>query len=215
MVEPEKVPGVSGVILAGGASTRMGGNKSLLLHENVPIIEVVYRSLSELFDEVIVVTNTPHLYPFLPCRKVPDVYPGRGVIAGIHAGLSAGSEPIAFVAACDMPYLQGALIRYLTSLASGVDMVLPLTPGGSEPLHAVYGKGCLPVLEELLQKENQRVVSMLPRIRVREVVIEEVACFDPQFRSFVNINSPDDYLRLQQGEKGRSVPGEGDVTPSS
>lgn len=202
IAEPaEKVKGVTGVILAGGTSSRMGSNKALLLHHGGRIIEGIYRTLAELFEEVIVVTNTPEHYQFLPCRKVPDIYPGKGVVAGIHAGLSQSSEPAVFVVGCDMPQLQGELIRHLTTLAEGVDVVMPLSPGGFEPLHAVYGKGCLPALEELLQKGDQRVLSLLPRVRVREVPAGEVALFDEGFDSFANINTPDDYYRLRSGEK--------------
>jgi FdhD protein len=201
----EKVKGVTGVILAGGSSSRMGSNKALLLHRGGRIIEGVYRALSELFEEVIVVTNTPHLYDFLPCRKVADIYPGRGVLAGIHAGLLASSEPAVFVVACDMPHLNGDLIRHLTALCEGVDMVLPLSDGGFEPLHALYGKECLPAIEELIEAGDRRVISLVPRVRVREVPSGEVTTFDPAFDSFVNINTPDDYFRLRNGEK--SVPG--------
>lgn len=192
-----KVRGMTGVILAGGGSSRMGNNKSLLLHEGNRLIEVVYRALSELFEEVIVVTNTPELYPFLPCRKVPDIYPGRGVMAGIHAGLSQSSEPAIFVVACDMPHLSGVLIRHLTTLADDVDVVMPVSVGGFEPLHAIYRKECLPALEEMLQdSENRRVVTLLSRVRVRKVVPEEIAPFDPEFTSFDNINTPEEYRKL-------------------
>jgi FdhD protein len=196
----KKVKGVTGVILAGGASSRMGSNKALLLHSNGRIIEGIYRTLAELFEEVIIVTNTPQLYQFLPCRKVADIYPGKGVVAGIHAGLSESREDSVFVVACDMPQLQAKLIRHLTTLAKGVDVVIPRTTGGFEPLHAIYGKGCLPALEEILQSDNQRVLSLMPRVRVREVTVDEVAAFDRDFGSFVNINTPDDYYRLRSGE---------------
>ena len=198
----EKVKGVTGVILAGGSSSRMGSNKALLLHKGGRIIEGVYRAMSELFEEVIIVTNTPQVYDFLPCRKVADIYPGKGVFAGIHAGLQASSEPAVFVAACDMPHLNGDLIRHLATLRDGADMVLPWSDSGFEPLHALYTKECLPAIEELMAAGDRRVISLVPRVRVREVPAGEVATFDKEFASFVNINTPDDYFRLRNGEKG-------------
>jgi molybdopterin-guanine dinucleotide biosynthesis protein A len=171
-----------------------------LPHRGCRFIEGIYRTLSELFEEVILVTNTPEHYQFLPCLKVPDVYPGKGVLAGIHAGLLRSKEPAIFVVACDMPYLNGDLIRHLTSLSAGVDLVYPLSAGGFEPLHSLYGKDCLPELEELLQSDERRVKSLLPRVRVREVPAEEVALFDPDFKSFININTPDDYYKLRSAE---------------
>ena len=188
---------MTGVILAGGASRRMGSNKALLIHRYGRIIEVIYRTLAKLFAEVIVVTNSPEQYPFLPCRKVPDIYPGHGIVSGIHAGLSQCSGTGIFVVGCDMPLLQGKLIRHLMSLAEGVDVVLPVSVGGFEPLHAVYRKECLPSLEELIQNGNQRVLSLLPQVRVREVHSDEIAFFDRWGDSFVNINTPDDYYRLR------------------
>jgi molybdopterin-guanine dinucleotide biosynthesis protein A len=196
-----KIKGVTGVILAGGGSSRMGSNKSLLLHMGNRIIEVIYRNLADLFEEVIIVTNTPELYPFLPCRKVPDIYSGQGVMAGIHAGLSRSREGAIFVVACDMPHLRGALIRHLATLADGVDVVMPVTVGGFEPLHAIYRKECLPVLEELLQNtENRRVVALLSEVRVRKVIPEEIALFDPEFTSFDNINTPEEYRKLRKSQ---------------
>lgn len=203
IAEPtEKIKGMTGVILAGGASSRMGSNKAFLLHRGGRIIEGIYRTLSELFEEVIVVTNTPQLYQFLPCPKVPDLYPGKGVLAGIHAALSQSTEPAIFTVACDMPLLNGELIRHLAKLSQGVDVVMPKSDSGFEPLHAIYGKACLPALEELLKSGEQRVISLLPQVRVREVSALEVALFDREFASFVNINTPDDYYRLRNGEKG-------------
>jgi FdhD protein len=198
----EKVKGVTGVILAGGAASRMGSNKALLPQNGVRFIEGIYRTLEGLFEEVIVVTNTPEQYAFLPCRKVPDLYPGKGVLAGIHSGLMHSETPAIFTVACDMPSLNAALIRHLCSLSGGMDLVISSTDRGFEPLHALYGKGCLPALEELLQSEaNRRVIALLSRVQSREVHPEEIAPFDPEFSSFDNINTPEDYFRLRNGGK--------------
>jgi molybdopterin-guanine dinucleotide biosynthesis protein A len=198
----EKIKGVTGVILAGGVSSRMGSNKALLPQQGVRFIEVIYRTLAEMFQEVIAVTNTPEQYAFLPCRKVPDLHQGKGVLAGIHSGLKHSSEPAIFVVACDMPHLNPMLIRHLASLACDVDVVLPSTDKGFEPLHALYGAGCLPVLEEFLQSPTiGRVMGFLPKVRVREVLPEEIAPLDPGFNSFVNINTPEDYYRLRSGKR--------------
>lgn len=204
-----KVQGVTGVILAGGAASRMGSNKALLPRNGERFIEGIHRTLEELFEEVIVVTNTPEQYDFLSCRKVPDLYPGKGVLAGIHSGLMHSEAPAIFTVACDMPTLNAALIRHLCSLSAGVDLVISSTDRGFEPLHALYGKGCLPALEQLLQSEvNRRVIALLSRVHAREVFPEEIVPFDPDFRSFDNINTPEDYFRLRSA--GRE-PGEKEV----
>lgn len=198
----EKITGVTGVILAGGASGRMGSNKALLPQNGSRFIEGIYQTLDELFEEVIVVTNSPDQYAFLPCRKVPDLYPGKGVLAGIHSGLVHSETDAIFTVACDMPSLNADLIRHLCSLSGGVDMVISSTERGFEPLHALYSKGCLTALEELLQSEvNRRVIALLSRVQAREVLPEEIEPFDPGFSSFDNINTPEDYFRLRNSEK--------------
>jgi len=200
-----KIQGVTGVILAGGASSRMGSNKALLPHKGGRFIESIYRELCEIFPEVILVTNTPEQYQFLPCRKVADIYQGMGALAGIHAGLAQSSNPAVFTVACDMPHLDPALIRYIASCGGDGDVVLPMSEHGYEPLHALYNKGCLPAMEECLGNGRRRIVSILPHLRVRELTAAEVAYFDPGFDSFSNINTPEEYYEMRNSDKARSA----------
>ena len=194
--------GVTGVILAGGPSTRMGKNKALLPWRGGRLIEEVYGRMSRIFREVIVVTNSPDLYPFLPCRMVPDLYPGMGSLAGVHSGLKHAGTPWIFAVACDMPFLEERLVRRLLSLREGADVVIPVGPLGPEPLHAAYGDGALRAVEELLTAGERRVLSIHERVRARKVSCEEVGSLDPEGRSFRNINTPEDYSRLLGEETG-------------
>ncbi|HEY4745534.1 MAG TPA: formate dehydrogenase accessory sulfurtransferase FdhD, partial [Desulfuromonadaceae bacterium] len=130
---PQRISGIAGVILAGGESRRMGRNKAMLTVGGERMIESAYRCLAELFDEVLLVTNTPEVYDFIPCRKINDIYPGMGPLAGIHAALSACNAERAFVTGCDMPSLNAALIRELCAMPDDLDVVIPETPGGLEP----------------------------------------------------------------------------------
>ena len=196
-----RIAGVTGVILAGGASSRMGSNKALLPHKGGRFIESIYRELSEIFPEVILVTNTPEQYPFLACRKVPDIFVGMGALAGIHAGLAQSSNPAVFAVACDMPHLDSELIRHIACRRPGCDLVLPRSANGYEPLHALYNEGCLAAMEACLEKGERRIVSILPHLRVREIDAAEVAGFDPAFDSFSNINTPQEYYRLRSSDK--------------
>jgi FdhD protein len=202
-----KIPGITGVILAGGASSRMGSNKALLPHKGGRFIESIYRELSEIFSEVILVTNTPEQYHFLPCRKVPDLFEGMGALAGIHAGLAQSSNPAVFTVACDMPHLDPWLIRHIANRGAGCDIVLPRSEFGYEPLHALYREGCLPVMEQCLQSGERRIISILPQLRVREIAAAEVARFDPGFDSFSNINTPQEYYDLRNGSKAQPAEG--------
>ncbi|MBT0665113.1 formate dehydrogenase accessory sulfurtransferase FdhD [Geobacter pelophilus] len=200
-----RIPGITGVILAGGESRRMGSNKALLPYKGGQFIEAIYRQHAELFDEVIVVTNNPELYAFLPCRKVTDLHVGKGALAGIHAGLHHSSNPHIFVTACDMPYLNSGLIRGLAAVRGNYAALVPESDSGTEPLHAFYGKTALPAMDEALAAGVRRIVRLFDRFPVRIVPAAEVGCLDPEFGSFRNINTPDDYYRLRDGE--RAEPG--------
>jgi molybdopterin-guanine dinucleotide biosynthesis protein A len=199
------ISNVTGVILAGGQSSRMGSNKALLPYRGGLFIEVIHRLLSEIFTEVILVTNNPEHYQFLPCRKVPDKFVGMGVLAGIHSGLYHSGSPAILAVASDMPYLNEGLIRHLASRAETGGVLIPESPGGLEPLHAVYGRGCLNAIEEALQYGQRRIVSFFDRVTVNRMSAEQVARFDPDFDSFVNINTPGDYYALRH-EPGSECP---------
>jgi len=197
----KRITGVTGVILAGGKSSRMGSNKALLPYRGGRFVEAIHRQMAEIFAELLMVTNCPQQFEFISCRKAPDIYAGMGVLAGIHSGLYHSSNPAIFVVACDMPYLAEGLIRHLAGLADAGGVVIPESPGGLEPLHAVYGKGCLPQIEASLQSGQRKIVSFFDRINVSRMNQDQVALFDPDFKSFININTPGDYFELRDGER--------------
>ena len=203
---------VTAVILAGGNSTRMKSNKALLPFSGELFIERIYRQLSATFSDVILVTNTPEFYKFIPCRTVPDVFPGMGSLAGIHAGLSNSMTPYIFVVACDMPHLNGDLIKRLVDDIDGQDVVIPESDGGLEPLHAIYGKSCLPAMEDALVRGNRKIVDCVSRLKATVVTKELVSGIDPDFLSFRNINTPEEYFRfrkeMQEDTKVQDLQGE-------
>lgn len=200
-VDRQLISDVSGVILAGGESSRMGSNKALLPYRGGRFIEAIHRQLADIFSEVLLVTNSPQQYDFLPCRKVPDLFTGMGVLAGIHSGLYHSSSPAIFAVACDMPYLVDGLVRHLAAHVDAGGVLIPESPSGLEPLHAVYGKGCLAAIEATLLSGQRRIVSFFDRTNVSRMNLEQIALFDPAFVSFVNINTPVDYYALRDGER--------------
>lgn len=179
----------------------MGRNKALLPWKGATVIEEVYRKMSAIFHEVILVTNHPEAYAFLPCRKVPDIFPGLGCLAGIHSGLRHSAASHIFAVACDMPCLEEKAVRYLLSIREEGDAVVPEGELGPEPLHAVYGAGVVPAIEEALTSGERRIRSIFEAIRVRKVPMMELAEFTPGLRSFRNINTPEDYSRLAAEEE--------------
>jgi FdhD protein len=196
-----RIPGVTGVILAGGESRRMGCDKSLLPIAGARFIERIYRQMAALFDEVIIVTNSPGLYEELPCRKVPDLYPVKGSLAGIHSGLSHARSDRIFVVACDMPFLSAEVIRRLCARSEAADVIIPRSERGVEPLHALYDTRCLPAVEELLDAGEKKIVRFFPQVRVCEVPPTAFADCDPDGRSFRNINTPQEYFALRDGDR--------------
>jgi FdhD protein len=197
--DEERIADITGVILAGGASSRMGSNKALLPYRGGRFIEAIHRQMAGLFRDVLLVTNTPEAFGFLPCRKVPDLIPGLGALSGIHSGLRHSGTPHVFAVACDMPYLNPRLVRHLASLAEGSTVVVPESDKGLEPLHAIYGRDALGAIEEALHAGKGRIVSFFDKVKIRKVNREEVARFDQSFQSFRNINTPEDYYRFRDG----------------
>ena len=197
-----KIAGVTAAILAGGASSRMGTNKALLMVDGAAIIKRTYQILARLFREVIIVTNTPEEYAFLPCRKVPDIFPGVGSIAGLHSALAHSSDERTFVTACDMPFVETATIRYLCELQqSGFDAVIPFSSGGQEPLHAVYAAKCTEVFEKAIQGNERKILDILARMNTRLVTWEEIQGISASSRSFLNVNTPEEYGAISEGQQ--------------
>jgi FdhD protein len=197
---PPPINGVSAAILAGGASRRMGRNKALLPFRGAPLIEAVYRRLARLFPEVLVVTNSPDDYPFLPCRKVPDLFPGMGAFAGLHSAVAHARHDRVFVVACDMPYLNAAVVRHLCALNGDAATVVPVNASDLlEPLHAVYHRQSLAVMEELLASGERSILALFPRVPTRVVGREELSPLDPKLSSFTNVNTPADYESMEAG----------------
>lgn len=185
---------VTGVILAGGKSSRMGKNKALLEIGGERIIDKAVSLFKSFFKEVILVTNTPEEYAGLDVRVVTDIFPGKGSLGGIYTGLVYASCDYSFIASCDMPFLKRELIEYLISIKDDFDVVVPRLRSGHEPLHAVYSRRCLKPIEVLIKKDDLRIIGFYPEVRVKEVSEDELAPFNSEPSPFVNINTPEDYM---------------------
>jgi FdhD protein len=198
--DSEKIEEVTGVILAGGGSRRMGSNKALLKVGGTTLIEVVYRKLVQIFREVIIITNTPEEYAFIPCRKVPDIFPGAGSIAGLHSGLVNSATDRIFAVGCDMPQLDGDLVRRLCTVAGEWDAVVPVNGDGYlEPLHAVYSRSSLSEMEQALKRDDKSILNLFDRIRTRKVEWEEIRDIAGAAASFRNVNTPEEFSEIKGG----------------
>jgi molybdopterin-guanine dinucleotide biosynthesis protein A len=191
------------LVMAGGRSRRMGRDKAWLEIDGLPLVERVVQRLAGLAGEVLFSAREPEPYAALcnrlslPAAVALDRYPDAGPLAGLEAGLAAAAHELVFSVATDMPFVNPSLVRHLLSLSDGYDAVVPLTPHGDtlepEPLHAVYRRTCLPDIRAQLDAGRRRVVSFLPEVRVRYVTPDEMTAFDPDLRSFANINTPEEW----------------------
>lgn len=193
-------PTVSAIILAGGKSQRLGRDKCLLDIGGRSLLAHTVDKLANVSDDLIVVTSDPTYLELLDAttRLVPDQKPGMGSLMGIYSGLREAYYSHALVVACDMPFLNLALVRHMLPLADGHDVVIPRLDGMMEPLHAIYGKSCLPHMLELLDQGQRRIISFFDRVRVRYVERQEVDRFDPSHFSFINVNTPQDWIHVQE-----------------
>ncbi len=171
----------------------MGRDKAFLQVRGVPLIERVLQVLRGVFRDIFIVTNAPDRYAGLYTTLVIDALDTPGPLTGIYSGLLHSPNEYAFVVACDMPFLNSGLISYLAGLAGGVDIVTPSVSGRPEPLHAVYRRGLLPVIERMVVDNKLKIQDLFTASRVRYVTEAELDRFDPARRSFFNLNTPQEY----------------------
>jgi molybdopterin-guanine dinucleotide biosynthesis protein A len=190
------VEDVAGVILAGGKSHRYGKNKALVAVEGVPLIERVADVLGSVFHRVVLITNSPDEYTHLDLPMFEDMVKGLGPLGGILTGLSVITEEAGFLVACDMPFLNPALIRYIIRIRGPSHVVVPRIRGDLETLHALYSRQCLPALWKFVHAGEYQVFRFFKEVPVRYLEEAEIRFHDPDLRSFININRPEDLMTI-------------------
>lgn len=180
--------------------------RALILH--------ILERLVPIANEIILSANHPHEYAFLGLPIYPDLLPDCGVLGGLYTSLSAAQGDSVAAVACDMPFASPTLFAYELDLLSktGADVVIPSTPNGLEPLHAVYRREtCLPIIRSALESGQLKLIGWLPQVRLRIVPSEESACFDPDGLAFWNLNTPEEFrkaeqrARLEENQRGTSL----------
>src|SRR5215468_3181256 len=169
---------VTGVIQAGGKSTRMGGRpKALMELGGRRIIDRVVDVVREVTDDLLIVTNTSEVYASLGLPMVPDLFPDHGSLGGIYTGLRAASRDTIFTVACDMPFLTPDVARLVIDRAPLADVVVPMSGGRFETLHACYAKSCLGPMESKLRAGQLKIAGFFDAVRVLTIAEDEVARF--------------------------------------
>jgi len=192
---------VSGIVLAGGRSSRMGQDKTLMSVNEETLIERTIKELSKSVDEIIIASNQKCKYNMPGTVEIPDVFPGMGPLGGIHAGLLATRYQYAFIVAADMPLFTADLAEYLLNKRNGYDVVAPGIGGRWEPLCAVYSKDCLKPIEQNLVAEIRKIICFYPSVRVLKIGEGELRSIGKTEDIFYNLNTPEDYYGLLIREK--------------
>ena len=187
---------ISCIVLAGGKGLRLGRDKALETVNDRYLLQRVVSRLSSFNSNIIIVTAAkrplPHFNGYPKIIMATDTYPGKGPLGGIYTGLATSDSVYNLVVACDMPFLNQALLRYMIQLSANFDLVVPRWDGMVEPLHAVYSKGCLAPVESLLKQGTLNIAKLFTLVKVRYVEAEEIDRFDPKHLSFFNINTEAD-----------------------
>jgi len=187
---------ISCIVLAGGKGLRLGRDKALETINDRYLLQQVVSRLSFFDSNIIIVTAAKRLFPYLngypKIIMVTDTYPGKGPLGGIYTGLVTSDSVYNLVVACDMPFLNQALLRYMIQLSANFDLVVPRWDEMVEPLHAIYSKGCLAPIESLLKQGIMNIAKLFTLVKVRYVEAGEIDRFDPKHLSFFNINTEAD-----------------------
>jgi molybdopterin-guanine dinucleotide biosynthesis protein A len=194
---------VAGVILAGGQSRRYGSNKALVQVNGITLIEKVTEVMGLLFEEQVIITNTPDEYAHLRLPMHEDLIKGLGPLGGIHTALTLLKKEAGFFVACDMPSLNAELIRHMVGIRDAYDAVVPIIKGKLEALHSLYHKRCLPAVERLIESGELQVFRFFHQVSVRYVNEDEIRVFDPGLRSFFNVNRPQELRHYKMKRRGR------------
>lgn len=176
----------------------MGQNKALLslVPGGPPVVRLAVERLREVTDTILLVGSDPAPYASLGLPQAPDVFPDSGSLGGIYSGLAAAPTQHTLVIACDMPFLNTELLRYMSALPRDYDVLIPVLEE-PEPLHAIYSKSCLPWMEERLRAGRYKIIGWFDKAHVREIDVDTVRRFDPGLRSFFNMNTPEEWERAK------------------
>lgn len=186
------------IVLAGGASSRMGRAKALLPFGPETLIERMVRRLAPVSREVVVVSG-PHLrLPPLPegARLVEDEQPLEGPLSGIRYGLRATASELLFVCGCDHPFFLPAVAEMLVARCLGEPDALGAWPRWKttpQPLLGAYRKTILPVVESMLDRGKRRAIDLPSLVTIVDVAAEDVLAVDPSGQSFFDVDTPEDY----------------------
>jgi molybdopterin-guanine dinucleotide biosynthesis protein A len=189
---------VTGVILAGGKSRRMGRDKAFLSFGTGMLVERVIEVLRQVTEDVILITNTPEPYQRFGLPMFSDVIPEAGSLGGIYTGLASAKTSYSLCLACDMPFVKPAFLRFLCEMAAEADVVIPRNAEDFQPLCAVYSQVCREPIRQKIDAGRLKITGFFDQVRVRVIEGELLTRYDPHDVMFFNANTPEEYERARQ-----------------
>jgi molybdopterin-guanine dinucleotide biosynthesis protein A len=194
---------VTGVILCGGKSSRMGTAKAFLPYAGSTFVEHRLNMMRELFAEVLIVANDPDAYWSLSVDVVKDILPDRGPLVGILSALLVCQHEHVFAVACDMPLVDNRLMRQMSQSRHDTDVLVLEHQDGIEPLLGLYSKRCIKPMEEAIFAGNLKTMDFLAGVSARTFKFEEPAS---QMPAYFNVNTPQEYTAILSADTRRPVP---------
>jgi molybdopterin-guanine dinucleotide biosynthesis protein A len=200
----ERTIQVTGVVLAGGKSRRMGQDKAFLPFGPGLLIERVIEVVQQVTAEVILITNTPERYQHFDLPMFSDAIAEAGSLGGIYTGLISAKTPYSLCLACDMPFVKATFLRFLCDIAAEADVVVPRNAGDFQPLCAVYSQVCREPIRHQIEAGRLKITAFFDQVRVRVIDGDLLARYDPNDTMFFNANTPEEYekARLMLGVIG-------------
>lgn len=197
---------ITGIILAGGKSSRMGRDKSLLQIADKTLIEHVVDAIRDFVKEIIIVTNEEEKYSFLDnVSFVPDIEKNQGPLIGLISGISSINTDWCFVTSCDMPLIDGGIINYLWQHRYGY-IVTPSSIGGFEPMVSIYSKNVLPYAFDFILENKKSIngfITYINSFNLVKIIDKKILEEKFGYEVFLNINDESDYIRLLEVFNGR------------
>jgi len=188
---------VTGVILAGGQSRRMGQDKAFLPFGRGLLIERVIEVVQQVTADVILITNTPERYQRFGLPMFSDVIAEAGSLGGIYTGLVSAKTPYSLCLACDMPFVKPTFLRFLCRTAAEADVVIPRNADDFQPLCAVYSQVCRDPIRHKIEVGQLKITGFFDQVRVRVIDGDLLTRYDPPDVMFFNANTPEEYAKAQ------------------
>ena len=190
-------------VLAGGQSTRMGSDKSFALLNGRPLIEHTIDKLETLrrtypTAPILIISNNVAVYSYLGLPVLTDVLPHRASLSGLYSALWHSPAQFTLCVACDMPFLNPALLEYLIQAAEGWEAAIPRIGDHLETLHAVYSKSCLNPIRGALDRRELKITKAVTSLQTNYIDVPALRRLDPELHSFRNINTHDDLARANR-----------------